>query len=824
MPEPLRRVLRVQALWWPTLLTAGFICLVTFVPKGGLNLESMTTTEIVVTLLAGLLAAGAILVTPAARSLLDARRYGLWPLGLLVAFTALSAVSIVWSVQPDASYQDACRLLAYSAVFGASVALVRLAPERWPAILGGVALGTFVVCAYALATKVFPGELAPLVTYARLEEPFGYWNAIGLTAALGSISCMWLGARRSGHGLLSALAYPALGVMLVTLMLAYSRGALVALLIGLALWFCIVPLRLRGAALLIVAGLGAGAVVAWDFSRHALTTDGVALGERASAGHQLGTLLVVMVVVLALVGIAIGFTTARRAPAVVSRRRAGALLVALMVIAVIGAAGALAHSHRGFTGSISHAVSTLTNPNAKPPPNTPGRLTAVASVRARYWKEALEVFAAHPVLGAGADGYETARLRYRTATLEVKHAHGFVVQTLADLGAFGLLLALALLFTWMAAAGRATHPFNRRWTSWGAWRELRSGRGPGWRRLRGDELTRYTSERIGLLTMVCLVVVFGAHSFVDWTWYVPGDALVALLCAGWLAGHGPLSLASSDWSLTRVWPAVRPLSAHAARAATNGLEHPGRSSHGTGAHVREQLTPMRVGVAVAVIIATLLAAWSQWQPQRSVNASQRALALLASAPQRALAQANAAVSRDPLSAQALFTLATVQQARGESARARATLERAVRRQPSNPQTWLELGRYDLVHAPADALEDFQAAIYLNPESIAPEAIADGNREAIAIQNNYIEALRALQGRSAGVPGSAGRSARAAQAGRVVGRARSAATGATAGSFSAAAVRRRARAARRRAERAARRAARRHARLSQAETRSPAAVP
>ena len=41
--------------------------------------------------------------------------------------------------------------------------------------------------------------------------------------------------------------------------------------------------------------------------------------------------------------------------------------------------------------------------------------------------------------------------------------------------------------------------------------------------------------------MLCIVVVFGVHSLVDWTWYVPGDACVALLCAGWLAGRGPLA-------------------------------------------------------------------------------------------------------------------------------------------------------------------------------------------------------------------------------------------------------------------------------------------
>ncbi len=725
---PLTGLLRADALWWPTLLTAGFACFVTFLAKGGLNLESLTTTEIVLTLAGGVAAACGVLFTPAGRSLVEGPKYGLWPVALLVGFTALSGLSVVWSVQPDASFQEAGRLLAYTAVFGGAVALVRLAPERWPAILGGLVLAAVVVCGYALVTKVFPG-IAPLVTYARLEEPYGYWNAIGLTAAMGAICCMWLGARRAGHALVSALAYPAMGVLLVTLMIAYSRGALGTLAIGLTLWFCIVPLRLRGAAVLIVGALGAGVVVAWDFSKHPLVTDNVPLGERATAGHQLGVLLVAMILALTLVGIAIGFFTARRSASLIVRRRAGAVLLAAIALAAVAFAGALAHSQRGFTGSISHAVSDLTNPNAKPPPNSPGRLTAVASVRARYWNQALQIFDAHPAVGAGAGGYETASLRYRTAPLEVKHAHGFAVQTLADLGAVGLALALALLLAWMAATGKATHPFNRRWSSWRAWLDIRAGARPGWHRLGGD-LAVYTPERIGLLSMLCVVVVFGVHSFVDWTWYVPGNACVALLCAGWLAGRGPLSLAPGE---RRVPAASQP-----------SLAGPSLGGPSLGERTRSELTPMRIGVAVAVAIAALLAIWTQWQPQRSVDASQQALALLAGDPKGALAQAQSAVARDPLSAQALFTLATVQQANGESAQAKATLQKAVRKQPSNPQTWLTLSRYDLTREPKAALKELQAAIYLNPESISPEAIADGNPEAIAVENEYIEALRAVQ--------------------------------------------------------------------------------
>jgi O-Antigen ligase len=726
--------------WVLTLLTAGVLCFVAFYAGGGLRLARMTTLEIALTLGSALIMACALLLGPA-----RARWEGLWPVGLLLAFAALTALSVAWSVQPDDSFKDAGRMLAYSAVFAAAVVLAGVTPRRWPALLGGVTLAAVVVCGYALLTKVFPDQLDASDIYARLRAPYSYWNAIGLTAAIGAIGCMWLGARRAGHGLLSALAYPAMGLMLVTLLLAYSRGALVALALGLALWFCIVPLRLRGAAVLLAGAVAATGVVAWDFSTHALSTDNVALADRTAAGNELGALLAAMLVLLALAGIAVGFLTGRRAPSRRTRRRAGTLLVCLLAVAVVGFFGALAASHRGLTGSISHDLRSLTNPHAPIPPNTPGRLTAVGSVRARYWNEALKVFKAHPAVGAGAEGYATARLRYRTETLDVRHAHGYLVQTLADLGLIGLALTLVLLVAWMAAAGRCTHPFNRRWTSWGTLSDWRSGSRPRWRRWRlGERPAPYTPERIAMLSLLCVVVAFGVHSLADWTWYVPGNACVALICAGWLAGRGPLERAGAGVPLEERNPnlaagAPGPGEATEPRAADD-------SSAPSSTSLRErlrtgELRPIRAVVAGAVIVAALLAAWAQWQPQRSSDASQQALALLTRYPGRAEAAAQAAVARDPLSAQALLTLATVQQANGLPLLARGTLQRAVHLQPSNPQTWLALGEYDLAHQPLAARNELAAAIYLNPEWIAPEAIAGGNPEAIAIQNSYVQALR-----------------------------------------------------------------------------------
>ena len=798
---PLGGLLRAGALWWATILTAGAICAVTFVAGGGLHLAGMTAVEMGLTIGSAVVVAAIIVFAP--------RRgpsFGLWPVGLLFAFTALTALSVIWSVQPDESFRDAGRMLAYSGLFGASVALARAFPTRWPAVLGGVALAAAVVCGYALLTKVFPRQLDANDVYARLRAPYDYWNATGLTAAMGVIGCLWLGARRTGHALLSALAYPATGLMLVTLMLAYSRGALVALALGLALWFSLVPLRLRGAAVLLTGAAGAALVVAWDFSKPSLTTEGVALGARATAGGQLGVLLAAMLILLTLAGLAIGFQTGRQAPSPTLRMRAGAALLAILAVAVVGAAGALAVSHRGLPGSISHAFHSLTDTNAKVA-NTPGRLTAVASVRARYWSEALKVFKAHPLLGAGAEGYRTARLRYRTAPIEVRHAHGFIVQTLADLGLVGLALALALLVAWMVAAGRATHPFNRRWTiqrirtdpagprtsrlpHWLGARlpDALAGWRPGWRRWTiSGRPAPYTPERIGMLCMLCVVVVFGIHSLVDWTWYVPGNACVALLCAGWLAGRGPLREAAAAERSDQVANAAseheRPATLPAGAAdrldpadrldapdrlgAADRLDAPDRlgAPDQLGAADRPEragrprwrrtslggLSPMSAAVACAVLIAAGLAAWTQWQPLSAENLSQEALTILAANPGRANTVAQAAVARDPLSVQALFAASTVQQETGNPELARATLQHAVRLQPSNPETWLRLGQYDLSavqeHTGGEglalaALHELGAAIYLNPDSIAPEAIADGNPEAISIQNDYVEALRA----------------------------------------------------------------------------------
>ena len=348
------------------------------------------------------------------------------------------------------------------------------------------------------------------------------------------------------------------------------------------------------------------------------------LAARATAGHQLGALL------------ARDARRARRSPGsrsasrpaaahrrCVARRRAGALLLALLALAVIAFAGALAaqpprpHRQHLARGQLAHQPERETAAEHARPADRGGE-------RARALLEGGAAGLRGPSRARRrrAKAIATARLRYRTETLEVRHAHGFVVQTLADLGLVGLA----------DRARAAARLDGRRGTRHASVQPALDAladvaRAPRTASVPAGALhgraTRYTPERIGMLSMLCLVVVFGVHSLVDWTWYVPGDACVALLCAGWLAGRGPLRGATRAAAVER-----RPRPAPATR--------PTRRARGLAARGCRRAEPLRARVRwpLAVLVAALLAAWAQWQPQRSEDARQQALALLAEQPAR----------------------------------------------------------------------------------------------------------------------------------------------------------------------------------------------
>jgi len=655
---------------------AAAIAAASFAAAGGLRLERTTNVLIAMILASAVLVVVALLQRPWTSS---APLYGSVSLLAFTALAAVTALSVIWSLAPSDSWIEANRTFAYLALFAAGIAFARLAPERWPALLAGIGLGCLLVCGWALLTKVFPASLAPDETFARLREPFAYWNSVGLMAALGVPPMLWLAVRRTGHAAVNALAWPAIGLLLVCMMLAYSRGSIVALLAGLAAWFVLVPLRLRGAVVLAASVLIAGPVIAWAFKQDGLTTDRAPMAARVDAGHEFGALLLLMAAILLAAGLAVSFAVAQRPPTARRRRVAGrAALAVLALVPVIGVLG-LASAQGGVSGQVSQAWSELTNPDAKTPANTPDRLTATASVRARYWRDALRIHASEPWLGTGAGAFATVRTRFRQDALDVRHAHGYVVQTLTDLGWVGLIASLIAAGAWLLAAARAI----------GVWPS--------------DRGLPYDAERIGMLTLAVVVLAFGVHSAIDWTWFVPANAGVALLCAGWIAGRGPLR-ARLEHPEGASGPAAPPWP-HASRLARLGARVP----------------PLRALAVVLVMVIALAAAWTAYQPVLAVRAGDTAFQRLDQGqPEAAAQEAQTATDRNPLSVDPLFELAAIEEARGRTQEAETTLERAVALQPASAEAWRRLGRLRLnaLNDAKGALSAFQAAYYLDPRSEA----------------------------------------------------------------------------------------------------------
>src|SRR4051794_9277414 len=495
-------------------LLGAALCAIAFAGGSGFALEDVTWVEI------GALAGGGLLVALAILRGRGGRLDGGFTLLAFGALALLCALSIAWSVAPDRSWQSANLTVAYVAIFAGGMALARLwrTGQAVAVVLRGVLLAASIVVIYALLTRVFPSLIEDEV-FARLGAPYGYWNALGTTAALAVPPTLWLGSRRSGHQPVSALAYPLLSLLLVALFLSYSRGALIMAGIGAALWVVLVPLRLRSITLLGAALAGAAPVIVWALGQDAFTKNQVTPQVREAVATEFGLWLLATVILMLGAGLAIGFRVARRPPRARARLRMGTVATVVACVVPIVLAVVLANSDRGLGGTIQQGYESLTS-ISKTTPGGPQRLLSASSSRGSYWHEAKEVFEDHYWKGSGAETFGVTRLRYRAPNDRTvpQHAHGYLHQTAADLGLLGLVVSMVLLVAWLLSARRATGV-------------LRRGAG---------RVRSFSAERVGLIALALCALVFGMHSLVDWVWYVPGPAAMALVAAGFVAGRGPL--------------------------------------------------------------------------------------------------------------------------------------------------------------------------------------------------------------------------------------------------------------------------------------------
>ena len=603
------------------LILGGAIAGVAFGAQGGTELTRTTLTEI------AMLAAGAGVLAAAFLWSRSGAIQGVTTVLLFALLALLTAVSVLWSISPELTYVETGRTIAYLAVFAAAVAGARLAPRAAPQLLEGLLIAAVVPIGYALASRVWPGALAENEVSNRLGQPFDYWNAVGCVAAMAVPITLWLGSRRSGSPTLRTLAYPVMGASILAIVLTQSRGAAAAAVAAAIGWFVLVPLRLRSLPVLL----------------------------------------------LPLAGAAVEAGSARRVPSARTRRRIGIAAVALACLVPLAAFTSVAFSDRG----IGDRIDELTSETKVSPGESGGRVFAASSSRGKYWREAFKVFEARPYKGVGAGAFAVGRLRFRNDASVTRHAHGWIPQTMADLGVLGLVLTTLLFLSWAATALSATGLLPRR---------LVRGAGDD-APLRRD----WDAGRIALVTLLLVPVAFGVQSLLDWTWFIPAPAVMALIAGGYLAGSVPL-----------------------------GNEEPGRRPAFGRWPPRK-----RVVAAVGTLATAAVLAWTIWQPEASDRATNDALALADEHRfDEAIAKTEDAEDHNSLTPDPLLVRASIDTMARREGDARKSLERAVVRFPGDPQTWYRLAAFELgtLDAPQEALDTIRGALYLDPHSKPASAL------------------------------------------------------------------------------------------------------
>ena len=419
-------------------------------------------------------------------------RASLLAFGALALLAGWTLLSMAWApITGSAYHAGQIDLLYLGGLLAAALLLRGRATLR--AIEPALLAGALIVIGYGLAERFFPGAVHfsdSFTAEGRLDQPLSYWNAMGELAAIGLV----LAARLTGEPTrprgLRAVAAAAAAPLGLGLYISFSRGALFTGAAGLVVLIVVLARReaLWGVAVCVAAAVLA-ALAAAPF--RGVTALGGALSKRESQGVIALVLLAVIMALAALAAVAV----ARRAPTGRLALPARAPAIALGLICA-GLALAIVVGAKETSGL--------------PSGTSASRFTTLSSDRYDYWRVALDAFAREPVHGVGAGGWAVDWLRYRREQSYAVDAHSLPLQTLAELGLIGVLMLAALLAGVAQAARLAL----------GHARELAAG-------------------------PVAVLVVYLAHSPLDWDWQLPAVTLIAVLLSGALVGLAGEALVAS---------------------------------------------------------------------------------------------------------------------------------------------------------------------------------------------------------------------------------------------------------------------------------------
>lgn len=187
-------------------------------------------------------------------------------IGALALFACWIGLSRAWSVVPDVPLLDMWRAMLYLALFG--LGLLAAGSRRYARVLCWLVLAAIMVLAGAGLLSRLQPDLVPSTSvgsqaiFYRLDHPLASWNAFGTLASLGIVLALGLAADRRGNTILRSAAVGAVVLLAVAMYLSLSRGAWLALILGLVVLVALTPNRWTLLLTLVVAsGVAALAIL-----------------------------------------------------------------------------------------------------------------------------------------------------------------------------------------------------------------------------------------------------------------------------------------------------------------------------------------------------------------------------------------------------------------------------------------------------------------------------------------------------------------------------------------------------------------------------------
>ena len=417
-------------------------------------------------------------------------------LGALGLLGAWMLASTLWGAAAHRAILEFDRLLLYlmgAALLG-SVAW-RRGERRW--MLWSTVVALFGVCLLALASRLVPALWPVGEEFAAepLNYPLGYTNALGVFAGLGLVLAFHLTTDERGPRLVRVLGAAAMPALVATLVLTFSRGAILTT--GLALAAYLVLGRPRG---LVGGSLGAvpptlyamSAAFAAGLVAPGLPTTPAAL---AQGGDLASTLALASLVAAGARAVCLLIDAPLARVSVGRRTRVGVLggAMALALAAVVVVVVSL-----DVPGVAARQYDRLVNGVVPGDASPQERLTAPgASGRFEEWEVAWRQFRAEPATGAGAGTYQAVWAENRPTPRELRDAHSLYFELASELGVVGLgLMVVAIGAILIGLVARC--------------------RGP---------------ERAAYAALAAAWLGWAAHAGIDWDWEIPALTLPFLLLA-----------------------------------------------------------------------------------------------------------------------------------------------------------------------------------------------------------------------------------------------------------------------------------------------------